>query len=103
VDESVQGMHIPTTQPCVIMKGVLGEGIKEAALFVHKKIITTFEPKDVLIILLSAHYVYNMHYTDGCVNFYTALEVLFLKKKMDGRKTKLSALVKRIMCPNTLC
>ena len=85
------------------MKGVLGQGIKEAALFVHKNIVTTFEPKNILIVLLSAYYSYNMHYTDGCVNFYTALEVLFLKYKIDGKKARLGALVKRIMSYNPPC
>ena len=97
MDESVKGMRISTTQPCVIMKGVLGEGIKEAALFVHNKIINTFEPKNILIVLLSAYYSYNMHYTDGCVNFYTVLEVLFLKQKIDGKKARIGALVQRII------
>ena len=85
------------------MKGVLGEGIKEAALFVNKKIITTFEPKNILIVLLSAYYSYNMHYTDGCVNFYTVLEVLFLKQKIDGKKARLGALVQRIINHKLTC
>jgi len=103
VDESVQEVHIPTLQPCVIMKGTFGEGIKEAALFVYKNLITTFEPKNVIIILLSAYYSYNMHYSDGCTDFYTVLESLCLKQKIDGRKVRIAGVVKRIMCYNLPC
>ena len=46
--------------------------------------------------LLCAFYVFNLHYTDGCTNFYTLFEVLFLGKKVPPKKTKLAAFLGQI-------
>jgi len=78
------------------MKGTLGEGIREASLVVQNQIITTFEPKNIVTILLSAFCAYNLHYTDGCVDFYTALEVLFLNQRYSQRKTRLAAVLNKL-------
>ncbi len=37
-------------------------------------------------------YVFNLSFTEGCVNFYTALEVFFLDRKVDSKRTKLNRL-----------
>lgn len=58
----------PTSKPCVIVKRTLGKGVTEAALFVHKKIISKYEPKNIFITLLSAYYAYNMPHVDKCIN-----------------------------------
>ena len=56
---------------------------------IEKEITFTFDPKDVAMILLSAFYVFTMHYnyTEGCTNFYSALEALLLNQKTPNRKT----------------
>ena len=93
--------QLPTTQPCVIMKGTLGEGIKEASLVVQNQIITTFEPRNSVTVLMSAFCAYNMHYPDGCFDFYTALEVLFLRQRYPPpRKTKLTAVLNKLTYSN---
>jgi len=94
--------NIPTTQPCIILKGKLGKGIKEASLVVQKQIITKFEPKNIVTVLLSAYYVYHMHYPDGCSNFYTTLEVLLLNQKKPASKTRIIALLNRLTYNNSL-
>jgi len=88
--------HLPTAQPCVIVKGMLSEGIREASLVVQNQIITTFEPKNIVTVLLSAFCAYNMYYTIGCVDFYSALEVLFLNQKYSPRKTRLAAILNKL-------
>ena len=89
--------HLPTTQPCIIMKGTLGDGIREASLVVQNQIITTFEPKNIVTVLLSAFCAYNMFYTNGCVDVYTALEVLFLKQRYPSpKRTRLAAMLNKL-------
>ena len=63
--------------------------MEKAILVIEKEITFTFDPKDVAMILLSAFYVFTMHYnyTEGCTNFYSALEALLLNQKTPNRKT----------------
>ena len=56
---------VPTAQPCIIVRGSL-DAIKEAVLIVEKQVIATISAKEVPLVLLSAFYAYNMHYTEGC-------------------------------------
>ena len=87
---------ITITQPCVIVKGTIQSGaVEKAILVIEKQIICTFDPKDIPAILLSAFYVFNMHYTEGCTNFYSALEALLLQQKAPNRKTRLAAFLSR--------
>ena len=41
-------------------------------------------------------FVFNVHYPEGCCNFYSLLKVLFLNKKIPPRKPQLSALVTQL-------
>ena len=82
----------------MVVRGVLGQGIQEAVLVVNKEEITTFRPMNIALVLLSAFYAYNMHYTEGCTNFYSALETLFLRRKKPARKTRLTAFLSRLAC-----
>ena len=88
--------HLPTTQPCVIVKGVLGKGIREASLVVQNQIMSRFEPRNIVTVLLSAYYAYNKHYPDGCSHFYTTLEVLLLNQKKPSMKTRITAILNRL-------
>lgn len=74
----------------------MGQGIQETVLVVDNQEITTFNPTNIALVLLSAFYAYNMHYTEGCTNFYSALETLFLRRKKPARKTRLSAFLSRL-------
>ena len=89
-------MNIQVTQPCIVVRGTMGQGIQETVLVVDKQEIATFNPANIALVLLSAFYGYNMHYTEGCTNFYSALETLFLRRKKPARKTRLSAFLSRL-------
>ena len=49
--------------------------------------------QDILLVLFASFFVFSVHYPEGCCNFYSLLEVLFLNKKIPPRKPRLSALV----------
>ncbi len=86
---------MPTAHPCVIVRGPL-DAIKDAALVVEKRVITTFPPKELPLVLVSAFYAYNMHYTEACTNFYTFFEVVFFKHKKPAKKTRLTAILAKL-------
>ena len=84
-----------TAQPCVIIRGRLNS-VKDAVLVVEKEAVTTFPPKQSPLILLSAFYAFNMHYTEGCKNLYSFFEVVFLKYKKPAKKTRLAAILAKL-------
>ena len=53
------------------------------------KLVTPFPPKELPLVLVSAFYAYNMHYTEGFTNLYTFLEVVFFNHKKPAKKTNL--------------
>ena len=61
---------ITINQPCIIIKE--NGKIIQAVLVEEREIICTFEPKEAGPVLLSAFYAFNMYYTEGCSNFYSA-------------------------------
>lgn len=67
-------------QPLIIVKGCLQEP-KEAYLVVDRMILCKLKLANVPLALLAAFYVFNVHYTPGCSNFYTFLESYFLSLK----------------------
>ncbi len=85
---------VPTAQPCIIVRGQLDQ--IEAVLVIEKKLVTTFNPKEAPLLLLGAFYTFNMHYTEGCSNFYTFFEVVFLNKKKPSKMTRLSGIIARL-------
>ncbi len=89
---------VPTAQPCIVVRGGL-QAIKDAVLVVERKAITTFPPKESPLVLLGAFYAYNMHYTEGRNNLplYTFFEVVFFKHKKPAKKTRLAAILAKLM------
>ena len=71
---------IPTPQTCILAKGEVTGAIATAQLVVERKIVALITAKQALLLLLSSFYVFNMHYTEGCLNFYYFLETVVLKK-----------------------
>ena len=63
---------------------------------VERTAVATFPLKDLPLILVGAFYAYNMHYPEGCNNFYTFLEVAFLGRKKTAKKTRLSAIIAKL-------
>ena len=54
------------------------EEASQAFLVVDKQVITEMKIQDVPFVLMSAFFVYNIHYPSGCSNFYTFMEVFTL-------------------------
>ena len=88
---------ISVAQPSVIVKGKLSSNIKEAILVVEKKIICLFPAKDTTLLLISAFYVFNMHYTVGCTNLFSFFDVIFFKQKKPTKKTRLAAVIAKLL------
>lgn len=91
--DAVEG--VPTAQPCIVVRGTLN-AIKDTVLVVERKAVTTFPPTDAPLVLLGAFYAYNMHYTEGCKNFYSFFEVVFLKCQKPAKKTRLTAILAKL-------
>ena len=77
-------------QPCVVVRGSL-EDVKDAFLVAEKKIICKVPPIEVPLALLATFYTFNMHYPQGCTNFYTFFECLFLGRKIPYKKADFHA------------
>ena len=63
---------------------------------VEKNILCKIPAGEVVLGLLSAFYVLNMHYPQGCSNFYSFFEQTFMIKKPVGKKTRLASILARI-------
>ena len=83
-------------QPSIITR-VRNGHVKDAFLVIEKAAFPTkVSPKDIIAVLFSSFFVFNVHYPPGCSNFYTMLEVLFLNKKVPARKPRLSAIANQL-------
>ncbi len=81
---------VPFPQPCLWVASSTIQGrINEE----KKKKIATIPAKKALLVLLSTFYAFNMEYTEGCSNFYTALEIIFFHSKRDPSKIKVNRLL----------
>ena len=70
--------------------------VKEAILVIEKTVISSFPPIKTVVVLISAFYVFNMHYTVGCNNLYSFFEVMFFEQKKPAKKTRLTGLIARL-------
>ena len=99
-DEGTQEIleAVTINRPSIIIKE--NQGKISQAVLVAEKIICTFNSREVGMVLLSAFYAFNMHYTESCSNFCSALEAILLKQKKPFRKTRLTAflIVDQNMC-----
>lgn len=86
---------VPTPQPCVVLQGSFGQ-VQRAVLVVEKKLVAPFSPKDTPLVLISTFFAFNMHYTEGCTNYFTFFEVIFFKCKKPAKKTRLASLLARL-------
>lgn len=83
-----------TTQPCLITRSDHEDGtVKDCFLIIEKKVICKVDVKYAIFVLFSSFFVFNVNYPIGCSNFYLFLECIFLKKKLVGRKPRLTALL----------
>ena len=88
---------VPSPQPCTVARASDGN-VKDAFLVIERSPLIRKVPdtKSCLLVLFSSYYAFNVHYPDGCCNFFTLLEVLFLDRKVPPRKPRLSALVSQL-------
>ena len=79
-------------QPCLLAVGSITDTIPTVKLVIERKVLIESVPaKQALLVLLGAFYTFNMHYTDGCYNFYKALEIIFLNiPNKDLKRLKLN-------------
>ncbi len=86
---------VPFPQPClwVVPSSTILGRINEVELVIEKEKIATIPAKKALLVLLSTFYAFNMEYTEGCSNFYTALEIIFFHSKRDPSKIKVNRLL----------
>ena len=91
---------ITQSQPSIIIKGRIGVGLAEAALVSEGIIVSEFNLSrhSMPLMLLAAFYCFNIHYTEGCSNFYSALEVILMKNPISrpNRKTRLAVVLNRL-------
>ena len=88
---------VPSPQPCIVARASDGN-VKDAFLVIERspliKKISVL--KSCSLVQFSSYYAFNVHYPDGCCNFFTLLEVLFLNRKVPPRKPRLSALASQL-------
>ena len=77
-------------QPCLSVVGRSTDTIVEAKLIIERKVVMTLPAKQAPLVLLAAFYAFNMHYTEGCLNFFKALDIIFLGGKKDKKRPKLN-------------
>lgn len=80
-----------TSQPCLIAR-VNKEMVKDCFLIIEKHVVCKLGVDSAIFVLFASFYVFNLHYSPGCTNFYLLLESLFLQKKIPGRKPRIAAL-----------
>ena len=51
---------------------------------------------EIPLALLAAFFSFNMHYPQGCTNFYTFFECFFMGKKTPNKKTRLASILAHI-------
>ena len=69
--------------PYILIIGRVEEA-NQAFLVVDKQIVMSVDIKQIPIILMSAFFVYNIHYPSGCSNFYSFMEAFTLGFALDN-------------------
>ena len=64
-------------QPVIIVRGTLRQP-KDAFLASDKMVLCKISIVHTPLALMAAFYVFNMHYTPGCSNFFSIMETYFL-------------------------
>ena len=65
----------PSPQPCIVVHASDGK-VKDSFLVIERTpFINKVLAKDILLVLLSSFFAFNVHYPEGCCKFYSLLEV----------------------------
>lgn len=78
----------------MLVTGNITDAKKQIFLITDNEVITEITTIPPPLALLAAYYTYNIQYPKGCLNFYSLIEVLFIKKA----RTSVTASVKHILC-----
>ena len=84
-----------TAQPCALVRGSL-QDVKDAFLVIEKQVHCKIPAQEIPLALVSAFFVFNMHYPPGCTNFYSFLECFFMSKQTPRKRVHLSSILARI-------
>ena len=93
VTETVSG--VPTPQPCLLLRHISGVP-KDCFLVLEKKALCKVEVHKAIFVLFASFFLFNIHYPNGCSNFYTLLECLFLNQLLTGRKPSVSSVLSQL-------
>ena len=79
-------LAVPTAElhVCPMVKGKL-QAIEDTVLVTEKAVVAKLNSEHAPLILLGSFYTFNMHYTDGCKNFYSSFETVFFSSKINQR------------------
>lgn len=69
------------------------EDASQAFLVVDKQVVMEIDVEDIPIVLMSAFFVFNIHYPSGCANFYMFMEVYTLGFASDNATPTVKHLV----------
>ena len=86
----MEASQVPTTQPCVIVRA-FSDKVKDVFLLFEKKIMGKISVEQGMLALFASFYALNVHFPNGCSNFYLLLECLTFSRKVPGRKSALMA------------
>ncbi len=70
---------------------------KDAFLVADKMVLSKSKVTNIHVALVAAYYVFNIHYTPGCSNFFSFLETYLLGHKAP-RKTRLGNFLAQLKC-----
>ena len=84
--------EVPTPQPCLLLHHISGMP-KDCFLVFGKKVPCKVEVHKAFFVLFL---FFNIHYHNGCSNFYTLLECFFLNHPLTGGKPRVSSVLSQL-------
>ena len=80
-DISASAKAVEFPQPCLIVRKMIEDprAPTEAYVATEGQVLCKVPLEQAPFVLLSTFYTFNMQYTNGCTNFYSFLEYLFLE------------------------
>ena len=92
-NKAARSVAVP--QPCIIVRGTL-ETISTSFLVIEREIYCEIPPREAVLALLCAFYVYNIEYTPGCSNLFAFFESVFFKNTIKGTRRRLAILMAQL-------
>ena len=90
-------LEVGTVVPYVLIVGSV-EDARQAFLVVDKHIVMMIDLKFIPFVLMSAFFVYNIHYPSGCSNFYSFMEAFTLGFSLENASPTVKHFVASLDC-----